>query len=211
MGMLGMHGTWYSNMAVHFCDVLIAVGSQVRRQGDGERGERLQPEAKKIHIDIDPSAISKNVPVDVPIVGDVKRVLTALQDLVNPLDTKDWLRTIDAWKDEHPLRYRNGEEIRAQYVIQKLGEITGGNAIVVTDVGQHQMWAAQFFNYSTSAYAHHLRGPRDDGVLAPGGHGGGFGRSDLPVISISGDGGFQMNSFRKWRRSSSTASRSRCS
>ena len=117
MGMLGMHGTWYSNMAVHFCDVLIAVGARFDDRVTGNV-DAFAAEAKKIHIDIDPSAISKNVKVDVPIVGDVKSVLTALLELVNPLGTQDWLKTIDAWKDEHPLRYRNGEEIRAQYVIQ---------------------------------------------------------------------------------------------
>jgi acetolactate synthase-1/2/3 large subunit len=193
MGMLGMHGTWYSNMAVHFCDVLIAVGARFDDRVTGNV-DAFAAEAKKIHIDIDPSAISKNVKVDVPIVGDVKRVLAALQDLVNPLETKDWLRTIDAWKDEHPLRYRNGEEIRAQYVIQKLGEITEGNAIVVTDVGQHQMWAAQFFNFAHPRTHITSGGLGTMGFSLPAAMGAVFGRRDLPVISISGDGGFQMNS-----------------
>ncbi|HTO94405.1 MAG TPA: biosynthetic-type acetolactate synthase large subunit [Bacteroidota bacterium] len=193
LGMLGMHGTWYSNMAVNFCDVLIAVGARFDDRVTGKT-EAFAAEARKIHIDVDPAAISKNVKVDVPIVGDVKRVLAALIDLVQPLETADWLTTIDAWKEEHPLRYRNGEEIRAQYVIQKLGEITGGDAIVVTDVGQHQMWAAQFFNFSRPRTHITSGGLGTMGFSLPAAMGAVFGRRDLPVISISGDGGFQMNS-----------------
>jgi len=193
LGMLGMHGTWYSNMAVHFCDVLIAVGARFDDRVTG-KVEAFAAEAKKIHIDVDPAAISKNVKVDVPIVGDVKRVLAALVELVQPLDTADWLTTIGAWKEEHPLRYMNGEEIRAQYVIQKLGEVTGGDAIVVTDVGQHQMWAAQFFNFSRPRTHITSGGLGTMGFSLPAAMGAVFGRRDLPVVSISGDGGFQMNS-----------------
>jgi acetolactate synthase I/II/III large subunit len=193
IGMLGMHGTWYSNMAVHFCDVLIAVGARFDDRVTG-KVEAFAAEARKIHIDIDPSAISKNVKVDVPIVGDVKRVLAALLEHVGRLETADWLKTIEAWKDEHPLRYQNGEEIRAQYVIQKLGEITAGNAVVVTDVGQHQMWAAQFFNFAHPRTHITSGGLGTMGFSLPAAMGAAFGRNDLPVVSISGDGGFQMNS-----------------
>ena len=193
LGMLGMHGTWYSNMAVNFCDVLIAVGARFDDRVTG-KVEAFAAEAKKIHIDVDPSAISKNVKVDVPIVGDVKRVLAALLPLVQPVETADWLRTIEAWKEEHPLRYRNGEEIRAQYVIQKLGEITGGDAVVVTDVGQHQMWAAQFYNFTRPRTHITSGGLGTMGFSLPAAMGASFGRRDLPIVSISGDGGFQMNS-----------------
>ena len=192
MGMLGMHGTWYSNVAVSFCDVLIAVGARFDDRVTG-KVEAFAPEARKIHIDIDPSAISKNVKVDVPIVGDVKRVLKKLIELVDPLDTKDWLRTIEQWKREHPLRYKNGTAIRAQYVIQKLGEITQGNAIVVTDVGQHQMWTAQFFNWIHPRSHITSGGLGTMGFSLPAAMGAAFGREDLPVVSISGDGGIQMN------------------
>jgi len=188
-----MHGTWYSNMAVHFCDVLIAVGARFDDRVTG-KVEAFAAEAKKIHIDIDPAAISKNVKVDVPIVGDVKRVLTSLLDQVEPLETQDWLKMIDVWKDEHPLRYQNGEEIRAQYVIQKLGELTGGNAVVVTDVGQHQMWAAQFFNFVHPRTHITSGGLGTMGFSLPAAMGAAFGRGEHPVVSISGDGGFQMNS-----------------
>ncbi|MCX6135595.1 MAG: biosynthetic-type acetolactate synthase large subunit [Ignavibacteriales bacterium] len=193
LGMLGMHGTWYSNVAVQYCDVLIAVGARFDDRVTG-KVEAFAAEAKKIHIDIDPSAISKNVPVDVPIVGDVKTVLKKLIESVHRLDTKDWLATIEEWKREHPLRYRSGEAIRAQYVIQKLAEITGGNAVVVTDVGQHQMWTAQFFNWVHPRSHITSGGLGTMGFSLPAAMGASFGHTGLPIISISGDGGFQMNS-----------------
>jgi len=192
LGMLGMHGTWYSNMAVHYCDLLVAVGARFDDRVTG-KVEAFAPEAKIVHIDIDPSAISKNVRVDVPIVGDVKTVLARLIELVSPLPTADWLRTIEAWRQEHPLRYRSGDQIRAQQVIQTLGELTSGNAVVVTDVGQHQMWAAQFFNYMHPRTHITSGGLGTMGFSLPAAMGAAFGRTDLPVISISGDGGFQMN------------------
>jgi len=193
MGMLGMHGTWYSNMAVEYCDVLIAIGARFDDRVTGNV-DAFAAEAKKIHIDIDPSAISKNVRVDVPIVGDVKTVLEVLNDLVRPLETEDWLKTIQQWKQEHPLRYEAGDGILAQYIIQKLGEITGGDAIVVTDVGQHQMWTAQFFNWIHPRSHITSGGLGTMGFSLPAAMGACFGRKDLPVVSVSGDGGFQMNS-----------------
>jgi acetolactate synthase-1/2/3 large subunit len=193
LGMLGMHGTWYSNIAVNYCDVLIAVGARFDDRVTGNV-EAFASEAKKIHIDINPSAISKNVKVDVPIVGDVKDVLKKLIDHVHPLGTDDWIRTIDQWKREHPLRYKNGEAIRAQYVIQKLGELTGGNAVIVTDVGQHQMWVAQFFRWVQPRTHITSGGLGTMGFSLPAAMGAAFGRSDVPIVSISGDGGFQMNS-----------------
>ena len=192
LGMLGMHGTWYANMAVNYCDLLIAVGARFDDRVTGNV-DAFAPEAKKIHIDIDPSAISKNVKVDVPIVGDVKKVLARLLEEAETLETGDWLSMINAWKEEHPLRYQNGDQIRAQYVIHKLGEITGGNAVVVTDVGQHQMWCAQFYNYARARTHITSGGLGTMGFSLPAAMGAAFGRKDLPIISISGDGGFQMN------------------
>ncbi len=192
MGMLGMHGTWYSNMAVNYCDLLIAVGARFDDRVTG-KVEGFAPEAKKIHIDIDPTAISKNVIVDVPIVGDVKHVLKKLLEDVKPLDTADWLKTIQQWKEEHPLRYHHGEAVRVQYVVQKLGDITGGNAIVVSDVGQNQMWTAQFFKWIHPRSYITSGGLGTMGFSLPASMGAAFGRSDLPVFSLSGDGGIQMN------------------
>jgi acetolactate synthase-1/2/3 large subunit len=193
LGMLGMHGTWYSNYAVHYCDVLIAVGARFDDRVTG-KVDAFAAEAKKIHIDIDPSAISKNVPVDVPIVGDIKHVLRHLLQYVKPLDTLDWIKTIDQWKLEHPLRYRHDDKLRAQHVIHKLGEMTKGDAIVVTDVGQQQMWTAQFFRWQHPRTHLTSGGLGTMGFSLPASMGVAFGRSDLPIISISGDGGIQMNS-----------------
>jgi len=192
LGMLGMHGTWYSNMAVDQCDVLVAIGARFDDRVTGNV-EKFAKNAKKIHIDIDPSAISKNVPVDVPIVGDVKRVLKQLIELVKPLDTKEWLKTIDGWKAEHPLRYKHDESLRAQYIIHKLGEITNGDAVVVSDVGQSQMWTAQFFKWKHPRTQITSGGLGTMGFSLPASMGAAFGRSDLPVFCISGDGGMQMN------------------
>jgi acetolactate synthase-1/2/3 large subunit len=124
----------------------------------------------------------------------VKRILPTLADQVRPLKTGDWLRTIDQWKADHPLRYEKGGGIRAQQVIHELGEQTGGNAIVVTDVGQHQMWGAQFFTWIHPRTHITSGGLGTMGFSLPAAMGVAFGRNDLPVVSISGDGGFQMNS-----------------
>lgn len=193
LGMLGMHGTWYSNMAVNECDVLIAVGARFDDRVTGNV-DAFAANARKIHVDINPSAISKNVVVDVPIVGDVRQVLRNLLEQVTPLATDEWLHTIRQWKDAHPLRYQMDDHIRAQYVIQKLGEITGGNAILVTDVGQHQMWTAQFFTWMQPRSHITSGGLGTMGFSLPAAMGAAFGRQDIPVVSISGDGGFQMNS-----------------
>jgi acetolactate synthase-1/2/3 large subunit len=192
MGMLGMHGTWYSNTAVNYCDLLIAVGARFDDRVTGKT-DAFAPEAKKIHIDVDPSNISKNVKVDVPIVGDVKKVLQQLLPQVTALDTKDWRQTIRNWKEEHPLRYRNGKFIRMQHVISTLSEATKGNAVMVSDVGQHQMWMAQFFRYVHPRTHLTSGGLGTMGFSLPAAMGAAFARKDMPVISISGDGGFQMN------------------
>jgi acetolactate synthase I/II/III large subunit len=193
LGMLGMHGTWYSNKAVSECDLLIAVGARFDDRVTGKT-EAFAPYARKVHIDIDPAAISKNVKVDVPIVGDVKNVLQKLIQLVTPLDITDWLEEIERWKSEHSLRFKAGKKIRFQSVMQKLAEITNGDAIIVTDVGQHQMWAAQMFTYVHPRSHITSGGLGTMGFSLPAAMGAAFGRTDLPIISISGDGGIQMNS-----------------
>ena len=179
-------------MAVDQCDVIVAIGARFDDRVTGNVKE-FAKNAKKIHIDIDPSAIGKNVPVDVPIVGDVKRVLKHLIELIKPLDTKEWLKMIDAWKAEHPLRYKHDGSLRAQHVIHKLGEITDGDAIVVSDVGQSQMWTAQFFKWKHPRTCISSGGLGTMGFSLPAAMGAAFGRSDLPIFCISGDGGFQMN------------------
>jgi acetolactate synthase-1/2/3 large subunit len=192
LGMLGMHGTWYANMAVYECDCLIAIGARFDDRVTGDVTQ-FAPKARKIHIDIDPSAISRNVKVDVPIVGDVKDALNKLIPLVKPLDLREWLDQIEVWKREHPLRYVNGRKIRAQYVIEKLREITGGNAVITTDVGQNQMWTAQFFKFIHPRTHLTSGGLGTMGFSFPAAIGASFAVRDKYIISINGDGGFQMN------------------
>jgi acetolactate synthase-1/2/3 large subunit len=192
MGMLGMHGTWYSNMAVDQCDCLIAIGSRFDDRVTGNP-QHFSPNSKKVHIDIDPSAISKNVKVDVPIVGDVRHVLERIIPLVQTLDTNDWIKQIKDWEAEHPLRYENGDQIRAQYVIQKIYELTNGEAVVTADVGQNQMWTAQFYKFKNSRSSITSGGLGTMGFSFPAAIGAAFGVKDRPVFSINGDGGIQMN------------------
>lgn len=192
MGMLGMHGTWYSNTAVDQCDCLIAIGARFDDRVTGNT-EHFSPHSRKVHIDVDPSSISKNVRVDVPIVGDVRHVLERLIPLVHPLDTEDWLEQIKTWEAEHPLRYENGDQIRAQYVIEKIYELTKGEAVVTSDVGQNQMWTAQFYRFKNPRSNLTSGGLGTMGFSFPAAIGASFGIKDKPIFCINGDGGFQMN------------------
>ncbi len=197
VGMLGMHGTWYANQAVQNCDLIMSVGARFDDRVTGKL-ESWAPHAKVVHIDIDPSCISKNVPVDCPILGDVKEVLQALIPLVEPKDTSAWLKQIDEWRAECPLDFDRDGKLRAQYVIETLCEKSKGEAVVLSDVGQHQMWTAQFFTYVRPRSHITSGGLGTMGFCLPAAVGAAFGLrgvglGDLPVISISGDGGFVMN------------------
>jgi acetolactate synthase I/II/III large subunit len=194
VGMLGMHGTWYANKAVQNTDLLIAVGARFDDRVTGKL-EAWAPHARIIHIDIDPACISKNVPVDCPILGDVKEVLKQLIPLVGEKDTGDWLAQIARWKQECPLDFERDGKLRPQEVIQALRDKTGGLATVVTDVGQNQMWGAQFFTYVNPRSHITSGGLGTMGFSLPAAMGAAFGRSpeDPPVISINGDGGVLMN------------------
>ena len=193
VGMLGMHGTWYANMAVQHSDLLIAVGARFDDRVTGKL-ESWAPHAKIIHIDIDPSSISKNVYVDCAIVGDVLDALTRLEPLVEPCNTGEWLEQVEAWKDECPLMYDQADgRLRAQYVLERLRRHTQGEAIVVTDVGQHQMWAAQYFQFLHARTHITSGGLGTMGFCFPAAMGAAFGMPDKTVVSISGDGGFLMN------------------
>src|SRR5690606_13365213 len=147
LGMLGMHGTWYANMAVQNADLIIAVGARFDDRVTGKL-ESWAPHAKIIHIDIDASCISKNVYVDCAIVGDVREVLERMLPMIDERPTKEWLDQIAEWRAECPLEYENSDgRLRAQYVIERLRARTNGDAVVITDVGQHQMWSAQYFKF----------------------------------------------------------------
>ena len=193
VGMLGMHGTWYANMAVQSSDLLIAVGARFDDRVTGKL-ESWAPHAKIIHIDIDPSSVSKNVYVDCAIIGDVLDALTRLEPLIEPCNTGEWLEQVEAWKEECPLMYDQADRcLRAQYVLERLRRHTQGEAIVVTDVGQHQMWAAQYFQFLHPRTHITSGGLGTMGFSLPAAMGAAFGRPDKTVVSISGDGGFIMN------------------
>ncbi len=147
--MLGMHGTYWANRQLNNCDLLIALGARFDDRVTGKI-ETFAKHAYKIHVDIDPTAIDKNVLVDLPIVGDVKHVMAEIAaELTEPPKIDEWLKQINEWRDECPLDYEDNDgRLRIQYVLEKLSEKTKGEAIIVTDVGQHQMWTAQFYKFN---------------------------------------------------------------
>ena len=203
VGMLGMHGTFQANMAISHCDLLIAVGARFDDRVTG-KVETFSPRSQKIHIDIDPTSISKNVPVDIPIVGDAKNVLKALlkffEEEPSPKVTKgreDWLRQIREWEKSSPLTYKSGPCIKPQFVVRKINEITqeitGGNFIITTEVGQNQMWTAQFFTFNQPRTLLTSGGLGTMGYGFPAAIGAQVAFPDKTVIDIAGDGSFQMN------------------
>ncbi len=200
LGMPGMHGTYYANMAIQNADLLVAVGMRFDDRVTGTI-ETFAPNAKIIHIDIDPTSIRKNIPVDVPIVGDVKRVLTVLNKLLKDNDQKQWapvrkkwLKQVDAWKAEHPMSYAESDDvIKPQFVVEKIHELTKGDAIITTEVGQNQMWAAQFYKFEKPRQWLTSGGLGTMGYGFPAAIGAQFAAPDKLVIDIAGDGSIQMN------------------
>ncbi len=192
LGMLGMHGTQYANFAVTECDLLIAIGSRFDDRVTGNL-ERFAPHATIIHIDIDPSTISKNIKVDLPIVGDVKNVLVELNPLVKKGDHEEWLEQITTWKREKALTYQKSDlVIKPQQVIEEISSITQGDAIFTTEVGQHQMWSALFGTYHIPRSFISSGGLGVMGFGFPAAIGAQAGCPDKLVIDIAGDGSFQM-------------------
>ncbi len=204
LGMLGMHGTFKANMATTHCDVLLALGARFDDRVTG-RVESFSPHSQKIHIDIDPTSISKSVPVDIPIVGDVKNVLKSMLKYLEEEPAQDWakmhaswLRQIGEWEQMSPLSYKAvGQCLKPQFVIQKIQEITdetlGGDVIITTEVGQNQMWTAQFFTFKKPRTLLSSGGLGTMGFGFPAAIGAQVAFPDKTVIDIAGDGSFQMN------------------
>jgi len=206
LGMLGMHGTYPANMAVTECDVLIAIGARFDDRVTG-KVEEFSPKSKKIHIDIDPTSIKKNVHVDIPIVGDCKRVLRKLLEVIETsgVNLEDyrkrmshWLYQIEEWRTHQETLYNNlpnssSKRIKPQFVVQKLYELTGGDAIITTEVGQNQMWAAQYFKVNKPRTFLTSGGLGTMGYGFPAAIGAQVAFPDRLVIDIAGDGSIQMN------------------
>lgn len=203
MGMLGMHGSYTANMAVAHSDLLIAVGARFDDRVTG-RLDAFAPHATIIHIDIDPTSISKNVKVDIPIVADCKHALTAMNNWFNTSSDfnrdqvaashEPWLATIDEWTKKHPMCYiDDGEIIKPQYVIEMLDKLTHGDAIITTEVGQNQMWAAQFYKFNKPRQWATSGGLGTMGYGLPAAIGAKMAFPDKTVIDVAGDGSIQMN------------------
>jgi len=199
LGMLGMHGTRTANYAMDEADLIIAIGARFDDRITGKLSE-FAPRAKFIHIDIDPAEISKNVPAHIPIVGDAKNILPRLTAAyralsADPSRLDEWWSRIHTWQQRHPLQYEDSTdaEIKPQYMIQALYEATGGDAIITSDVGQHQMWAAQHFHFSRPRRWINSGGLGTMGFGLPAAMGAKIGCPDETVVCIAGDGSVQMN------------------
>jgi len=199
LGMLGMHGTRAANYAMDEADLIVAIGARFDDRITGKLSE-FAPRAKFIHIDIDPAEISKNVPAHIPIVGDAKNIvprLTAEYRALLPESSRleEWWTRIRAWQERHPLAYEDSSdsEIKPQYLIQALYEATGGDAIVTSDVGQHQMWTAQYFHFREPRRWINSGGLGTMGFGLPAAMGAKLARPEETVICIAGDGSVQMN------------------
>jgi acetolactate synthase-1/2/3 large subunit len=201
LGMLGMHGTRTANYAMDGADLIVAVGARFDDRITGKLSEFAQ-QAKFIHIDVDPAEISKNVAAHIPIVGDAKHILAKLIVEYRALEADgsrlgDWWKQIDAWRREYPLRYEDSvdSEIKPQYMVEAIYEATGGEAVIVSDVGQHQMWAAQYYHFNSPRQWINSGGLGTMGFGLPAAMGAQVGRPGDVVCAISGDGSIQVKVF----------------
>ncbi|HPD19076.1 MAG TPA: biosynthetic-type acetolactate synthase large subunit, partial [Candidatus Goldiibacteriota bacterium] len=193
LGMLGMHGTKYANYAVQESDLIIAVGARFDDRVTGDV-KTFAPHADIIHIDVDAASIGKIIKVDVPIVGDAKRIVKEITDSLKKKEHKDWVEKINKWKQDFPMTYDNeGDEIKPQFVIEKINELTNGEAIITTEVGQNQMWAAQFYKITRPRYFITSGGLGTMGYGFPAAIGAQIGNPGKIVFDIAGDGSIQMN------------------
>ncbi len=189
---LGMHGAAYANHAVQACDLLIAVGARFDDRVTG-KPDTFARHAKKIHIEIDPAEVAKNVRVDLPVIGDAKKILKALIPLVKKKEHPEWLKEIVHLKKKYPLTYRHGNKLKPQFVIEEIYRVTKGEAVITTDVGQHQMWAAQFYRFKNPRTFISSGGLGTMGFGLPAAIGAKMAVPGKPHVVISGDGSIQMN------------------
>ncbi len=192
LGMLGMHGTAYANYAVSAADLIIGLGVRFDDRITGKLDE-FALKAKIIHIDIDPAEVGKNILVDIPIIGDIKNILKKLNEYVHKKKETEWLKTVEDFKKKYPLKYINNEELKPQYIMETISKIAKDNTIIVTSVGQHQMWAAQYYQYTEPRSFISSGGLGTMGYGFPAALGAKMGCPEKTVICISGDGSFQMN------------------
>ncbi|MBW2408175.1 MAG: biosynthetic-type acetolactate synthase large subunit [Deltaproteobacteria bacterium] len=199
LGMLGMHGTYRANMSTGACDLLVSIGVRFDDRVTGKT-DAFASQAKIVHIDIDPTSIRKNIPVTIPIVGDCKVSLKHLNELIDQTDLKDvrtkrqeWFAEIEEWKNTNPLAYKQTDTIKPQYVVEKLYEITKGEAIITTEVGQNQMWAAQYYHFDRPNHFITSGGLGCMGFGLPAAIGAQMACPDKLVVDIAGDGSIQMN------------------
>jgi acetolactate synthase-1/2/3 large subunit len=197
--MLGMHGTRAANYAMDEADLIVAIGARFDDRITGKLSE-FAPRAKFVHIDVDPAEISKNIPAHIPIVGDAKQILGKLVKEYRALEPdrarlEEWWQRINAWRERHPLAYEDtsDSEIRPQRMVRALFEATGGDAIVTSDVGQHQMWAAQYWDFARPRKWINSGGLGTMGFGLPAAMGAKVGCPDETVVCIAGDGSVQMN------------------
>ena len=197
ISMLGMHGSYAANMAVHECDLVVSIGARFDDRATGGNFAKFAPNAKIIHIDIDPSTIDKNIVVHCPIVGDAKLVLQQILEILPAKvknDRKEWSGQIKSWQKKYPYSYNQGDEkILTSYTIDTLSKITDGEAVVVSDVGQHQMWVAQWYKFKHPRTHITSGGLGTMGFGFPAAMGAKFAQPNREVISVCGDGSFQMN------------------
>ena len=199
LGMIGMHGTYRANMSASYCDLMIGIGVRFDDRVTGKT-DAFAEQAKIVHIDIDPTSIRKNIAVSIPIVGDCKKALALLNKLLADQDStallqqkEDWLAQIDEWKSTNPLAYNQKDIIKPQYVVEKLFELTKGEAIITTEVGQNQMWAAQYYHFDRPNNFITSGGLGCMGFGLPAAIGAQVAHPDRIVVDIAGDGSIQMN------------------
>ncbi|ERM91268.1 biosynthetic-type acetolactate synthase large subunit [Caldanaerobacter subterraneus] len=192
LGLIGMHGSRFANLAVYHSDLVIAVGTRFSDRVAGKAGG-LAPKAKFIHIDIDAAEIGKNVEVDVGIVGKIKKVLKLLADRVPSMERREWLEEVEKLRVKHGLRYKKDDMLRPQWIVEKIQELSNDDLIIATEVGQNQMWAAQFYKFKKPRTFVTSGGLGAMGFGLPASIGAQVGRPDKRVVNIAGDGSLRMN------------------